>query len=195
MTRTQRPCLPKTPGKNKVYTTTTTRKSFGKLFWPQHKLSNLVATIHFSPFTCCFRSFFWCSFTSLFRDENAEFTESLLCIHNLNSRANGSLIAPITHIHIFTPITRVVATKLSRTVVDTENPIKKRWKPYLPPKSFLCGPHFFCLEKSSSLKMGKMVSICHLSRALPASMWGHCSQVLVLLAFLHGGNGALVIGL
>ena len=27
--------------------------------------------------------------------------------------------------------------------------------------------------------MGKIGSICHFSRALPASIWGHCSQVLV----------------
>ena len=27
--------------------------------------------------------------------------------------------------------------------------------------------------------MGKMGSICHFPRALPASIWGHCSQVLV----------------
>ena len=27
--------------------------------------------------------------------------------------------------------------------------------------------------------MGEMGSICHFSRAWPASMWGHCSQVLV----------------
>ena len=29
------------------------------------------------------------------------------------------------------------------------------------------------------LYMGKMGSICHFSRALPASIWGRCSQVLV----------------
>ena len=31
--------------------------------------------------------------------------------------------------------------------------------------------------------MGKMGSICRFYCALPASIWGHCSQVLVLLAF------------
>ena len=30
------------------------------------------------------------------------------------------------------------------------------------------------------LYMGKMGSICHFPRALPASIWGHCSQVLVV---------------
>ena len=29
------------------------------------------------------------------------------------------------------------------------------------------------------LYMGEMGSICHFARALPASLWGHCSQVLV----------------
>ena len=37
--------------------------------------------------------------------------------------------------------------------------------------------------------MGKMGSICHFSRALPASIWGHCSQVLVLLAFAAHKKG------
>ena len=39
----------------------------------------LVATIDFSPFTCCFRKFLRRSFTGFFCSENAEFTESLLC--------------------------------------------------------------------------------------------------------------------
>ena len=39
----------------------------------------LVATLHFSPFTCCFRRLFKRSFTVSFRNENAEFTQSLLC--------------------------------------------------------------------------------------------------------------------
>ena len=34
-----------------------------------------------------------------------------------------------------------------------------------------------------SLYMGKMGSICHFPRALLASIWGHCSQALVLLGF------------
>ena len=29
------------------------------------------------------------------------------------------------------------------------------------------------------LYMGKMGSICHFPRALPASIWGHCSQILI----------------
>ena len=46
---------------------------------PGVRVRNLVATIHFSPFTCCFRRFFRRSFTGSFRNENAEFTQSLLC--------------------------------------------------------------------------------------------------------------------
>ena len=34
------------------------------------------------------------------------------------------------------------------------------------------------LRKGGVVKMGKMGSICQFSRALPASIWGHCSQVL-----------------
>ena len=41
------------------------------------RVRTLVATIHFSPFTCCFRRFFRRSFTGSFRNENAEFTQSL----------------------------------------------------------------------------------------------------------------------
>ena len=36
--------------------------------------------------------------------------------------------------------------KLSRPVVDTKT-LQKPGKPYPPPKSFLCGPHFFYKEK------------------------------------------------
>ena len=49
------------------------RPSIRSGFW------NLVAIIHFSPFTCCFHRFFWRSFTGSFHNENAEFTQSLLC--------------------------------------------------------------------------------------------------------------------
>ena len=35
---------------------------------------------------------------------------------------------------------------LFRQVVDTKTP-KQPGKPYLPPKSFLCGPHVFCQRK------------------------------------------------
>ena len=152
---------------------------------------SLVATIHFSPSTCCFRRFFRRSFMGSFRNENAEFTQSLLCslftkftgecnhshVHSLFT-ANGSSerssihvsigdtktahfienkqtkrsgkggritmrcrgFIPITnhandhyslssvhsewfanhsnHIHIFTPITRIMATK-GRSKADT----------------------------------------------------------------------------
>ena len=43
--------------------------------------------------------------------------------------------------------------KLSRPVVDTKT-LQKPGKPYLPPKSFLCCPHFFSANKSSSLEQG-----------------------------------------
>ena len=34
-----------------------------------------------------------------------------------------------------------------------------------------------------ALYMGKMGSICHFSCTLPASIWGHCSQVLAFTSF------------
>ena len=34
-------------------------------------------------------------------------------------------------------------------------------------------------KERGGMYMGKMGSIWHFSRALPASIWGHCSQVLV----------------
>ena len=74
---------------------------------------SLVATIHFSPFTCCFRRFFRRSFTGSFRNENAEFTQSLLCsrfttftgecnhshVHSLFT-ANGSSECSSIHVSI-----------------------------------------------------------------------------------------------
>ena len=39
-----------------------------------------------------------------------------------------------------------------------KNPIQKPRKPYLPPKSFLCGPYFFA-KKSSSLEQGGVCSL------------------------------------
>ena len=74
---------------------------------------DLVATIHFSPFTCCFRRFFRRSFTGSFRNENAKFTQSLLCslftkftgecnhshLHSLFT-ANGSSECSSIHVSI-----------------------------------------------------------------------------------------------
>ena len=39
--------------------------------------------------------------------------------------------------------------------------------------------------------MGKMGSICHFPRALPASMWGHCSQVLVFTSIWGTQKGGV----
>ena len=47
--------------------------------------------------------------------------------------------------------------KLSRPAVDTKILFKKPGRPYLLPKSFLCGPRFFGAKKSSSLEQG---SVC-----------------------------------
>ena len=77
------------------------------------RLPILVATIHFSPFTCCFHRFFRRSFTAFFSQRERQIhTITLMCtIHYLNSRVNR-FTNHSNHIHIFTPITRIVATKL-----------------------------------------------------------------------------------
>ena len=83
---------------------------------PLSALRNLVATICFSPFTCA--SFFLgvhsrdCSETEMLNSHNHSYVHYSL---PLSSRANGSLIAPITFKY-FTPIARIVATKLRAKV-------------------------------------------------------------------------------
>ena len=42
-----------------------------------------------------------------------------------------------------------------------------------------CDPTKVPLQNPHPLYMGKMGSICHFPRVLPASIWGHCSQILV----------------
>ena len=56
---------------------------------------DLAATIHFSPFTCCFHWFFRHSIMAFPRNENHTIT-LIFTIHYVNSRANGSLFTPIT---------------------------------------------------------------------------------------------------
>ena len=56
--------------------------------------------------------------------------------------------------------------ELSRPVVDT-NALLKPGKPYLPPKSFLCGPSSFSAKKGSSLEQG---SVCFLFRKILVSV-------------------------
>ena len=59
--------------------------------------------------------------------------------------------------------------KLSRSVVDTKS-LWKPGKPYLPPKSFLCGPHFFSKAKFCT---GAGRCLLSLSQNLP-----HCVKIL-----------------
>ena len=47
----------------------------------------------------------------------------------------------------------------------------------VPRSSSHIGPRYFLTE--IFLHMGKEGPICHIARALPASIWGHCSQILV----------------
>ena len=43
----------------------------------------------------------------------------------------------------------------------------------------------FSLNHNSPLDVGRMGSICHFSRAFPASIWGHCSRILVFASILE----------
>ena len=65
----------------------------------------LVATIHFSPFTCCFRRFIRRSFT-FSNSHNHSYLHYSICTFMGEWFTNHS-----NHIHTFTPITRIAATK------------------------------------------------------------------------------------
>ena len=81
------------------------------------KKRGLAATIHFSPFTCCFRELFSVhsrlfAATRTPNSHNHSYLHYSLCkftgewFHGRKRLTNHS-----DHIHIFTPITRIVATK------------------------------------------------------------------------------------
>ena len=53
----------------------------------------LVATIHFSSFTCCFCKLFWHSFTGFLRNKTTNFTQSLLCSLFNHSRVHSLFTA------------------------------------------------------------------------------------------------------
>ena len=50
-------------------------------------------------------------------------------------------------------------------------------------------PDFFRDFQRCTLHMGKLGSICHFPRALCASIWGHCSQVLVFTSIWGAQKG------
>ena len=71
-----------------------------------------MATIHFSPFTCCFRRFLWPSFTGCFSATTTPNSQNHFYVHYSLSKFRGEWFTNHSnHIHIFTPITRAVATK------------------------------------------------------------------------------------
>ena len=95
-----------------------------------------MATIHFS-FTCCFRRFLRRSFTGLFPQRERQIHRITLTftVHYLNSRATW-FTNHSNHIHIFTPITRIVATKDKRRLhggtpnfapLDAHSSVDKFW--------------------------------------------------------------------
>ena len=55
------------------------------------------------------------------------------------------------------------------------------------------GPFFVVPFFRGPLYMGKKGSICHFPRALPASIWGHCSQVLVFTSTWGTRKGGLTM--
>ena len=77
------------------------------------QLGNLVAAIHFSPFTCCFRSLFGRSFTGFFSATRTPNPHNHSHVHYSLSKFTGEwFTSHSNHIHRFTPITRIVATKV-----------------------------------------------------------------------------------
>ena len=83
-----------------------------------------MATIHFSPFTCCFRWFLGVHSRFFSQRERRTHTQSLLC----------SLFSIEIHIHIFSPITQIVDTKVVvlRQLHWLKNPRKQNIQCHLP---------------------------------------------------------------
>ena len=72
----------------------------------------LVATNHISPFTCCFHRFFRHSFT-FFSATGTPNSQKHSFVHCSVSEFTGEWFTiHSNHIHIFTPITRTMATKV-----------------------------------------------------------------------------------
>ena len=70
----------------------------------------------------------------------------------------------------------------SRTFSDSPGILNRVAAEKVADNKHLKSQHLFylCLTwRESCLCMGKMGSICRFSCALPASIWGHCSQILV----------------
>ena len=84
----------------------------------------LVATIHFSLFTCCFLRFFFDVHSCLFSAMRTPTSQNHSYVHNSLSKFTGEWFTNHSnHIHIFTPNTRIVATKvraLERQVTQSQ---------------------------------------------------------------------------
>ena len=91
----------------------------------------LVATIHFSPFTCSFCKFFWPSFTDFCSATTTLNSQNHSYVHYSLSEFTGEWFTKITsnHIHIFTPITRIVATKVQVLSIKLERFFRSRLSP------------------------------------------------------------------
>ena len=74
---------------------------------------SLVATIHFSAFTCCFRKFWGRSFTLFLSATRTPNLQNHSYVHYSLSKFTGEWFTNHSNqIHIFTPITRMMATTI-----------------------------------------------------------------------------------
>ena len=82
---------------------------------PKLAVQNLVVTIKFSLFICCFGGFGGCSFTRLFPQRERRIHRNHSCVHYSLSKFTGKWFTNHSnHIQLFTPITRKVATKVQK---------------------------------------------------------------------------------
>ena len=74
----------------------------------------LVATIHFSPFTCCFRKFLVLHSRAFSATRTPNSLNYSQVRYSLSTFTGEWFTNHANHIHIFTPITGIVATKVAR---------------------------------------------------------------------------------
>ena len=78
-----------------------------------------MVTIHFSPFTCCFRKFFGVHSRVFSAMRTPKFTQSSLCSLFTVFVHNERFTNYTNHIHRFTPVTRTVASKIAKVKINS----------------------------------------------------------------------------
>ena len=136
-----------------------------------------MATINFSLFTCCFRRFLGVHSRVLFATRTPNSHNHSYVHYSLSKFTGEWFTNHSNHIHRFTPITRIVATKdlsvgkrHSRTSYQYQVPLKL----YLGPqkkspvrtilRTFLSGPLRLRVQSRSRTRMRITVSIASLFR-------------------------------